>query len=101
MTSLAVELPGLLRVLTLMILLGGTVGALLYRDRPASAGLFAATLGIWLAPSAHRLERLPARLSSVPAQVWVAAGVGVGVLTLLGGIAVGRFARASRGGESR
>lgn len=47
MTSLSVvELPGLLRVLTLMILLGGTMCVLLYRDRPAGAGLFAATLGI-------------------------------------------------------
>lgn len=99
MTLLVVELPGLLRVLTLMILLGGTVCVLLYRDRPASAGLFAATVGIWLALSAPHLQRLPARLSSVPAQTWTAAGVGV--LVLLGGLAVGRFARHSRGGESR
>lgn len=88
--------PDVVRVLALMILLGGTLCVLLRRDQPVSAGLFAATVSVWLVLAAPHLQHLPARLSSISVATWTAAGAGVGVLMLLGGLAVRRSARRQR-----
>lgn len=87
MKPLILDVPNTIHLFVLIILLGGTVCALLRRHQPVGAGLFAGAVGIWLAAAAPWLSQLPALLSSFSCAAWSAAGMAAGLLILLLGLA--------------